>query len=120
MHGGRGRVSVLLEDGTHREACESAVELGVGSGGTQCQGQRYTSANQYLWAGLVRTGRHSIWKTQGMFPACEEGCLVVAVGDSPKPAFLTYDKNKLQKTVALDGGQQHEQGDGRDMLEHSC
>ena len=28
-----------------------------------------------------------------MFPACEEGCLVVAVGDSPKPAFLSNMTN---------------------------
>lgn len=49
-----------------------------------------------------------------MFPACEEGCLVVAVRDRApsQPFFLTYDKNRLQKTVALDGGHQHKQGDG--------
>ena len=86
----------------------------MGSAVTQCQGHRHTSANLYLWAGLVRTVRHSSWKTQGMFLACEEGCLVVAVGDRTpsQPFFLTYDKNRLQKTVALDGGHQHKQGDG--------
>ena len=66
----------------------------MGSGVTQCQGQRHTSASQYLWAGLVRMVRHSTWKTQGTFPVCEEGCLVAAVGDSPKPAFLSNIRQK--------------------------
>ena len=38
--------------------------------------------------------RHSTWKTQGTFPVCEEGCLVAAVGDSPKPAFLSNIRQK--------------------------
>lgn len=62
------------------------------------------------WPGLLRTGEKLYLENVRDIP--DTGRVLPRGAHGGQPLFLTYYKNRLEKTVALDGELQHGQGHG--------